>query len=250
MIVVTMMNIIAKALDLGLIRTRNRDLRALDHSTDSLDQPHHPIVQSDRITRIVHSTTPSMADHPYPPQTGPQTGVKGIKADSQKRAETDLDLHKLTIEERNRYLESKSFQAQTHDEEYQVRAMQQAERLDGKVVDRDGSAKGKDVGVDQHEGEGDEEEDDQAFKRQWRERRLREMKQQHKNHGLNDSAEAKDRKDETNHDWKLEKHRLREVGPEGFLKAVEGSGWTAVLLYEPVSSLHTLFLSLVALQVI
>jgi hypothetical protein len=71
------------------------------------------------------------------------------------------------------------------------------------------------------------------------------MKQQQQNHdGLNHSTEERDGKDETNDDWKLEKHRLREVGPEGFLKAVEGSGWTAVLLYEPVSSLYILFLSL------
>jgi hypothetical protein len=186
-----------------------------------------------------------MADHPHPHQVGPQTGVKGIKADAQKRAETDLDLQKLSINERNRYLESKSFQAQTHDEEYQNRAVEQAERLNGKVAYRDGSAKGKDVGVDQHEGEGDNEDDDEAFKRQWRERRLQEMKQQH--HSSHHSTEVREGQDETNDDWKLEKHRLREVGPEGFLKAVEGSGWTAVLLYEPVSSLHTLFLSLVAL---
>jgi hypothetical protein len=173
-----------------------------------------------------------MADHPFPPQTGPQTGVKGIKADAQKRAETDLDLKNLAIDERNRTLQSKSFQAQTHDEEYQNRAVEQAERLNGKVAYRDGSAKGKDVGVDQHEGEGDEEEDDQAFRREWRERRLQEMKQKH--HSSHHSTEVRDGQDETNDDWKLEKHRLREVGPEGFLKAVEGSGWTAVLLYEPV----------------
>lgn len=181
-----------------------------------------------------------MADHPHPPQVSPQTGVKGIKADAQKRAETDLDLQKLTIDERNRYLESKSFQAQTHDEEYQGRAVEQAERLDGKVVDRDGSAKGKDIDDDQHEG--DNEDDDQAFRRQWRERRLQEMKQQH--HSAHHITEDREGQDETNDDWKLEKHRLREVGPEGFLKAVEGSGWTAVLLYEPVSPLHTCFLSL------
>lgn len=181
-----------------------------------------------------------MADHPHPPQVGPQTGVKGIKADAQRRAETDLDLQKLSIDERNRYLESKSFQAQTNDEEYQDRAIQQVESLNGKVLD--GDRKGKDVDDDQHEGEGDDEDDDQAFKRQWRERRLREMKQQQ--HDPHHVLEDRDGKDETNDDWKLERHRLREVGPEGFLKAVEGSGWTAVLLYEPVSPLHTLFPSL------
>jgi hypothetical protein len=178
-----------------------------------------------------------MADHPHPPQVGPQTGVKGIKADAQKRAETDLDLQRLTIDERNRYLESKSFQAQTHDEEYQDRAVEQRERLNGKVLD--GDRKGKGLGDDdQHEFD-EGEDDDQAFKRQWRERRLQEMKQQQQqqHHGLdlNRGAEERDGQDETNDDWKLEKHRLREVGPEGFLKAVEGSGWTAVLLYEPVS---------------
>ncbi|KAG7531979.1 hypothetical protein FFLO_03986 [Filobasidium floriforme] len=174
-----------------------------------------------------------MADHPQPPQAGPQTGVKGIKADAQRQTETDLDLQKLTIDERNRYLESKSFQAQTHDEEYQDRAEEQRERLNGKVLDGDG--KEKDIDDGQHEGEGDDEDDDQAFRRQWRERRLQEMKQQQqRNHdGLNHSTEDRDGQDETNDDWKLEKNRLREVGPEGFLKAVEGSGWTAVLLYEP-----------------
>jgi protein required for attachment to host cells len=75
-----------------------------------------------------------MADHPHPPQVGRQTGVKGIKADAHRRAENDLDLRKLTIDERNRYLQSKSFQAQTHDEEYQGRAMQQVESLNRKVL--------------------------------------------------------------------------------------------------------------------
>jgi hypothetical protein len=177
-----------------------------------------------------------MADHPHPPQVGPQTGVKGIKADAQRRAETDLDLKKLAIDERNRYLESKSFQAQTYDEEYQDRAVEKAERLNGKLLD--GDRKGKDIDDDQHEG--DNEDDDQAFKRQWREQRLQEMRQQH--HSPHHNTEVRVGQDETNDDWKLEKHRLREVGPEGFLKAVEGSGWTAVLLYEPVSSTSSLSL--------
>lgn len=150
-----------------------------------------------------------------PRRDGPQNGVKGVRADAQRQAEAERDLERMTIDERNRYLESKSFQAQTYDEMSRGRVAERIARLDGEPQR---SEQGRQGDEDQDEDE------DEAFRRQWRERRLQEMKQ-----------ESRTGPGETNDDWKLERHRLREVGPEGFLKAVEGTGWTAVLLYEPVS---------------
>lgn len=152
-----------------------------------------------------------------PRRDGPQNEVKGVRADAQRQAEAERDLEQMTINERNRHLESKSFQAQTHDEESRDRVAERIARLDGKP----GRSEQGREGDEDHDKDEDE---DEAFRRQWRERRLQEMKQ-----------ESRTGPDETNDDWKLERHRLREVGPEGFLKAVEGTGWTAVLLYEPVS---------------
>ena len=146
-------------------------------------------------------------------QAGPQNGVKGIRADAKRQSEAERDLERMSLTERNRQLETKSFQAQTHDEEDRDRRAEPVERTDDEID-----------AARQRDGD-DVDNDDEAFKLQWRQRRLHEMKQQ-----------AGQDVGELNDDWKLERHRLREVGPEGFLKAVEGSGWTVVLLYEPVSA--------------
>ena len=133
---------------------------------------------------------------------GPQNGVKGVKADARRQAALEQELKRLQVEQTNQGLQSKSFQAQTIEEEDR---------------DRDQAAQAKIEAEDLNE-------DDEAFKRKWREKRMQELRQGQQVAG-NDEEEIV-----------LEKHRLREVDADGFLKEVEKLRYTAVLLYEPVSS--------------
>ena len=132
---------------------------------------------------------------------GPQNGVKGVKADARRQAALEQELKRLQVEQTNQGLQSKSFQAQTIEEEDRV---------------RDQAAQAKIEAEDLNE-------DDEAFKRKWREKRMQELRQGQQVAG-NDEEEIV-----------LEKHRLREVDADGFLKEVEKLRYTAVLLYEPVS---------------
>jgi hypothetical protein len=132
---------------------------------------------------------------------GPQNGVKGVRADARRQAALEQELKRLQVAQTNQRLESKSLQAQTIEEEDR---------------DRDQAAQ---VSIEAE----DLDEDDEAFKRRWREKRMEELRQGQQVSG-NDEEEIV-----------LEKHRLREVDADGFLKEVEKSRYTAVLLYESVS---------------
>jgi hypothetical protein len=140
---------------------------------------------------------------------GPQTGVKGIKADARRQSAISQELHRLQIEGTNRRLESRSFQAETVHEEA-VRRIREAEREDDDESEPQPGSKLHDL-------------DDEEFERKWRSRRLQELEM-----GSREKPERSDDEDV------IQKHRLREIDATGFMLEIEKPGYTAILLYEPV----------------
>jgi hypothetical protein len=126
---------------------------------------------------------------------GPNTGVKGVIKDAQHRKAVEREIHRMKIAETNKYLESKSFQAQTIDEE-----------------DKD-----KRNAVENERGYNEE------ARQRWLRRRQA-------------GIESQQDTDDEDIERQRRKTRMREVGEEGFLDAVEREGWVLVMLYEPVCS--------------
>lgn len=123
---------------------------------------------------------------------GPNTGVKGVIKDAQHRKAVEREIHRMKIAETNKYLESKSFQAQTIDEE-----------------DKD---------------KRNATENESVYNEEARQRWLRRRQA---------GIESQQETDDEDIERQRRKTRMREVGEEGFLDAVEREGWVLVMLYEP-----------------
>ncbi len=104
----------------------------------------------------------------------------------------------MKVIETNKYLESKSFQAQTIEEEDEDRR----------------NAEEKKRGYTEE------------MRQSWLRKRQAELEN---HHDLDDEYDKRD----------MKRTRMREVGEEGFLNAVERKGWVLIMLYEPVRLLFS-----------
>lgn len=161
---------------------------------------------------------------------GYQTGVKGVIQDHKDSALRNRQLHQAQSRRQNKYLLSKAFQAQTHDEEQLARKHEHAlkEKRESGVQDRYQTT---------HTNTEQDSEEEEA-RRRWKEKRIQQFKRQSssqlsgEDHSSSDEASRHHRSESRSRAFT---EALREVRPQGFLEQVDKPGWTIVLLYEPVS---------------